>query len=108
MPKRGKSLALKQKDIKPGLEVVVIGGGSYYHEKLKITSKPYLRKYQVPNPNIQEVREGKDLVWVENYWVKTSEGEQSLVDMGVCAGQDGRMSLNYTVRLKDYVPEEHP
>jgi hypothetical protein len=115
--------ALAFDDLRPGMEVVVIRGGAYYHERVTIHSKPYTRRHPVADPqHIGKVTE------IESWFVRASSGgaaasteisragqgasnrvtERSLSDMGLCPSHVyNGWSPNYTVLAAGYRPDDH-
>lgn len=125
-PYGAKYKALAFEDLRPGLQVVVIGGGLDYHEHLTIASTPYRREHNGLSDNLRQLGQSVRLTsWFVKItgasvpskeeslpdWYKGMEAlhrsrqeERFLSDMGLCPGRDGRWSLKYTVRRSDYDP----
>lgn len=115
--------ALTLSDIRPGIEVVVIRGGAFHHERLQIKSKPYLKRYKVANPD----QPRGPLISVESLVVKArslgaavgteisqvGDGasnftrERFLADMGICSDPTHGWSGHYTVLAANYKPDDH-
>jgi hypothetical protein len=121
-PRAQRRGALTFDQIRPGLEVVVIRGGRYYHRRHTITSKPYLKRHSTLDPDAIG-----EFIEVESWFVRARfdgaaastemsregdgrsdrEDEEFLSDMGLCPDYNGRWSLHYTVAADGYRPEDH-
>lgn len=109
--------ALTREEVKPGMKVVIIGGGQRHHERAEIVSKPYTQTVKLAtlyDPKTGNVGSAS-LVFVK-VRVPTSNPfrrggtyvtEKSAADMGLCPDSAGRWSPHYTLRAQDYDPQAH-
>ena len=110
--------ALRFEDLRSGLNVVVVRGGSGYHERLLITSRPYPKDRPIVDSNrsdaprlvqswaVLAVSYGAVDFGLEDEALGPA-GEYNLLHMGLCPDPNGRWSSNYTVPLSYYRAHEH-
>lgn len=111
-------------ELKPGLRVVIVSGGSFYHEAYEVLSKPYTKRSKVSGPYRGRGKPEEKVV--ERYVVKLRslgkaagteisargqgggyEEEYLLSGMGLCPDDDGQWSLSYTVPADKYRAKDH-